>query len=1168
MTKYGQTWCGKEWLKVLDKNDFGLRLTRGRIYALNGAVDSLNIRGNRITAEVKGGRKAPYNIKIDVSTLREGQRLTLIEIIKNNPDLLSKILNKEFPAELNTLALKHNIHLFPKTSNDFSMSCNCPDWKTPCKHQAAVIYVLANKLDENPFMLFDLHNLDIIKQLTSNIAQREDVGQIMKLGILLTEPNAKAKPIPLLTEIESIDLSIIPQLGDKIVSLLRPDPLFCNYDFKEILLQVYQKGLLETGNNAITELSTLNPLIRYNKIKINLNYWLEFVNIELYNEGRNDDIVFLNLKDFIKHLVLLEDKHLEKCSIEIIFLRKVRLFCMELLTKSAILPQVIDLEENSYIIRWIPACNEKIVNEIAISLKDLCPDNFITVRARNPINGGDLEFSNPFNHLCSLFLGYYIQQRASAIPDMNMSSTISQFFFTPKHAFFNKFENKEIPIEIGQWLSIFNLSKNNYAPVIMVTEHPDGFEISVLVQSKSDKTNLPIELAQFLTAPQFKNESIELLNDLELIKQYFEELEIIISSHGKKNIILSNVSFTAVITTIIPLINLLGVTILLPKQLKTIVKPQLSLSIKSQAGYNIGQSLLGLDTVLNYNWQISIGDETINPQQFYNLVDGLSGLVKINDQYVLIDQGDINAMFENLDTNKVLTNNDLFKIALSEQYDGKRVKLEPQVVSMLHDLMKVDKIDLPGKLKAILRPYQIKGFEWLVKNAQLGLGSIIADDMGLGKTIQVISALLHFKHQNLLEHKKALIIVPTSLLTNWEKEIERFAPSLSVHVFHGQDRSFNFENKDVVITSFGMVRNEVKLEQTKWYAIVVDEAQNIKNNNTTQTKAIKKIKADVKIAMTGTPVENRLSEYWSIFDFINKGYLGSYKYFSTEFARPIHDSHNEEKIDIFKKITAPFIMRRLKSDKNVISDLPEKIESNQYSNLTTEQAALYQKMVNETIQQIETTKGIERKGLVLKLLTTLKQIGNHPYQYLKQGELKPEASGKLQLLLNILDNIDDNNEKTIIFTQYKEMGKLLQQFIQQHQGENPLFLHGGTTRKERDEMVDLFQNSKSHKVFILSLKAGGNGLNLTKATNVIHYDLWWNPAVENQATDRAYRIGQKSNVMVYRLINKGTIEEKIDEMHTNKKELANLTVASGETWIGDLSTQELELLIRLEADQE
>lgn len=1166
MTKYGQTWCGKEWLKVLDKNDFGLRLTRGRIYALNGAVDSLNIRGNRITAEVKGGRKAAYNIKIDVSTLREGQRLTLIELIKSNPELLEKILNKEFPVELNTLALKHNIHLFPKTSNDFSMSCNCPDWKTPCKHQAAVIYVLANKLDENPFLLFELHNLDIIKQLTSNTIQKEGVGQIMKLGVLLTEPSAKAKPIPSLAEIESIDLSIIPQLGDKIVNLLKPNPLFCIPDFKETLLQVYQKGLPDISNSGITESSTINPLIKYNKVKINLNYWLEFVNIELFNEERGNDEVFLNKKDFIKHLNLLEDKHLEKCSIEIVFLRKVRLFCMEILAKSAIFPQVIDLEEDSYIIRWIPACNEKKVNEIAKALIDLCPDSFITVRARNPITGGDLEFSNPFNHLCSLFLDYYIQQKASAIPDLNIDGTISHFFFTPKHAFFNKFENKEIPIEIGQWLSIFNLSNNNFSPVIKIDEHADGFEITVFVQPKNDQTNPLIALWDFLNTRQFKKEGIEILNDLEIIKQYFEELEIIIKSRGKESIILSTASFTAVITTIIPLINLLGVTILLPKPLKTIVKPQLSLAIKSQSGQQLGQSLLGLDTVLNYNWQISIGDETINPQQFYNLVEGLSGLVKINDQYVLIDQENIHAMFENLDTNKVLTNNDLFKIALSEQYDGKRVKLEPQIVSMLHDLLKVDKIDLPGKLKAILRPYQIKGFEWLVKNAQLGLGSIIADDMGLGKTIQVISALLHFKHQKLLEVKKALIIVPTSLLTNWEKEIERFAPSLSVHVFHGQDRSFNFENKDVVITSYGMVRNEVKLEQTRWYALVVDEAQNIKNNNTTQTKAIKKIKADVKIAMTGTPVENRLSEYWSIFDFINKGYLGSYKYFSTEFARPIHDSHSEEKIDVFKKITAPFILRRLKSDKNVISDLPEKIESNQYSNLTTEQAALYQKMVNETIQQIETTKGIERKGLVLKLLTTLKQIGNHPYQYLKQGELKAEASGKLQLLLNILDNIDENNEKTLIFTQYKEMGKLLQQFIQQHQGENPLFLHGGTTRSERDEMVDLFQNSKAHKVFILSLKAGGNGLNLTKATNVIHYDLWWNPAVENQATDRAYRIGQKNNVMVYRLINKGTIEEKIDEMHTNKKELANLTVASGETWIGDLSTQELELLVRLEAD--
>ncbi len=632
----------------------------------------------------------------------------------------------------------------------------------------------------------------------------------------------------------------------------------------------------------------------------------------LMKESPNERI-FLNLKDFIKHLNALEDKYIKKCSIEIAFLRKVRLFCLEILSKSAILPQVIDLDESSFIIRWIPACNEKKVNEIAKSLNDLRPDNFIMVRARNPLNGEDLEFSNPFYHLCSLFLDYYIQQKASLLPEFNISDPINRFFFIPKHAFFSKFENKEIPIEIGQWLSIFNLSNNNFSPVIKIEEHVDGFKISVLVQSESDKDKEPVGLSTFLEDHQQTSEEVEILNDLELIKQYFKELEIIIESRGKENIILSTVSFTAIITTIIPLINLLGVTILMPKQLKTIVKPQLSLALKSHFGYQAGKSLLGLNTVLNYNWQISVGNESINPQQFFELVEGLSGLVKINDQYVLIDQGDVNAMFENLHTDKTLTNNDLFKIALSEQYQGSRVKLEPEVVSMIHDLLKVDKIDIPGNLKTILRPYQIKGFEWLVKNAQLGLGSIIADDMGLGKTIQVISALLHFKHQKLLSDKKALIIVPTSLLTNWQKEIERFAPSLSVHVFHGQDRTFDIQKKDVVITSFGMVRNETKLlEKTEWYALVVDEAQNIKNNNTTQTKAIKKLKAVVKIAMTGTPVENRLAEYWSIFDFINKGYLGSYKYFSTEFAHPIHDSHNEEKIDIFRKITSPFILRTFK----------------------------------------------------------------------------------------------------------------------------------------------------------------------------------------------------------------------------------------------------------------
>ena len=331
-----------------------------------------------------------------------------------------------------------------------------------------------------------------------------------------------------------------------------------------------------------------------------------------------------------------------------------------------------------------------------------------------------------------------------------------------------------------------------------------------------------------------------------------------------------------------------------------------------------------------------------------------------------------------------------------------------------------------------------------------------------------------------------------------------------------------------------------------------------------QTQAVKKLKADIRIAMSGTPVENRLIEYWSIFDFVNSGYLGSINNFKQYFALPIEQDRNKERLEKFKKITSPFVLRRLKIDKSIIQDLPDKIETDDYCNLTKEQSGLYQNVLNETLKQIETTEGIERKGMIFKLMTSLKQICNHPSQFLKKKDANPVLSGKAEMLFTLLEDIYENDEKVIIFTQYKEMGDLLVEMIKEQFKTDPLFLHGGTLRKKRDEMVDAFQNEKYIKTMLLSLKAGGTGLNLTAATNVIHFDLWWNPAVETQATDRAYRIGQSKNVMVHRFITQGTFEEKINTMIKNKKELASLTVSTGEQWIGNFSNEELKQIFKLD----
>jgi SNF2 family DNA or RNA helicase len=442
---------------------------------------------------------------------------------------------------------------------------------------------------------------------------------------------------------------------------------------------------------------------------------------------------------------------------------------------------------------------------------------------------------------------------------------------------------------------------------------------------------------------------------------------------------------------------------------------------------------------------------------------------------------------------------------------------------------------------------------------------VLADDMGLGKTIQVIAAILKFKEEGFLTEQKVLVVAPTGLLTNWQAEFQKFAHGINIEIYHGPQRDLKKLNGyDVLITSYGIARSDVSLlKKEKWHAVVIDEAQNIKNQNTAQTKAVKSIKSDNFIALSGTPVENRLSELWSIMDYSNRGFLGSLKEFSETYGNPIEQLNDLETAEKLKRVTAPFLMRRLKSDKSIISDLPEKIEIDSFATLTKEQAGLYEKTLEQAMNEIEGITRTDhqslfvRQGLVLQMILALKQICNHPAQFLKNGDKNASLSGKTELLFDKLDSIMESREKVLLFTQFTEMALLLQHFISERYKANPLYYHGGCSINQRKEMINRFQTNHADKVFLLSLKAAGTGLNLTAASHVIHYDLWWNPAVEAQATDRAYRIGQKNNVMVHRFITKNTFEEKINAMIQQKKALAEMTVATGENWVGNLSNKEL-----------
>ncbi|TMG96685.1 MAG: DEAD/DEAH box helicase, partial [Betaproteobacteria bacterium] len=499
-----------------------------------------------------------------------------------------------------------------------------------------------------------------------------------------------------------------------------------------------------------------------------------------------------------------------------------------------------------------------------------------------------------------------------------------------------------------------------------------------------------------------------------------------------------------------------------------------------------------------------------------------------------------------------VSGSELLRVALAGEVDGAPVGLNKAAEKLLQQLTSSADVAAPKGLRATLRPYQRRGYAWLWRNARLGLGSVIADDMGLGKTLQVIALLQRLKEDGALDEARALVVVPTSLLTNWQKEIERFAPGLRVDIFHGAKRELGKKRPDVLLTTYGVARSEAALlKAMSWRLVVVDEAQNIKNPAAAQSRAVKSIPAGGFVAMSGTPVENRLSEYWSIMDFAQRGYLGGPTHFAREYATPIQVHRDAAAAERLRKVMAPFMLRRLKSDKTVISDLPDKVEQDQFCTLGRQQAALYESVVREGLKSVSgESDTFKRQGLVLQMILALKQVCNHPVHYLKQGAADPDESGKTQRLLDLLEEIHAAQEKVLVFTQFREMGELLQRMLRERHGHEPLFLHGGVARARRDQMVERFQSERSERVFLLSLKAGGTGLNLT--------------AVEAQATDRAYRIGQQRNVQVHRFITRGTFEERINEMIRSKRELAEMAVGTGETWVGQLPPDELRALFRLE----
>ena len=608
-------------------------------------------------------------------------------------------------------------------------------------------------------------------------------------------------------------------------------------------------------------------------------------------------------------------------------------------------------------------------------------------------------------------------------------------------------------------------------------------------------------------------------------------------------------------------------------------KVRLAVQARAKSPKMQGGSGLSLETIVQFDWEVALGDQKLTLQELEALARMKAPLVRVRGQWVEMSAQEIQAaidFWEKKGTEEASVR-DIIQMALGvkdapQGFDFNGFKATGWIGKLLKQLdgqAEFKELASPTGFSGTLRPYQVRGYSWLSFLRQWGLGACLADDMGLGKTVQTLALIQRDWRAN--GKRPVLLVCPTSVANNWRKEAARFTPRLPVLVHHGPGRKRGAafkkeaEGHAIVVSSYGLVHRDLKfLREVPWSGVVLDEAQNIKNPETKQAKAARSLQADYRIALTGTPVENNVGDLWSIMEFLNPGFLGTQNEFKRNFFVPIQAERDPGAAERLKRITGPFILRRLKTDRSIISDLPEKLETKVFCSLTKEQASLYASVLKETEEALESAEGIQRRGLVLATLSKLKQVCNHPAQFLSDNSGIAGRSGKLARLTEMLEEVIEVGDRALVFSQFAEMGGLLQRHVQETFGLEALFLHGGAPKRQRDRMVDRFQSeSAGPPIFILSLKAGGTGLNLTSANHVFHFDRWWNPAVENQATDRVFRIGQARNVQVHKFICAGTLEEKIDEMIERKKEVAEKVVGAGEGWLTELSNNDLREVLAL-----
>ena len=987
-----------------------------------------------------------------------------------------------------------------------------------------------------------------------------------------------------MTQDWDIDFSFKKNNVDELFFNLSENPEgFKNKDFRYTLSMIYQ---IVEDEFAGVFLSPYTPARNTNFFLVNDNEKLSFFvtptnNFQYYLKSKgslfrfNSQVLGKDVGYALSLDVVLDYfggfgniVDIESLTPTFIYMNKLTYFVMKLIEKLYFIPTV-KRHGQMFRIVYEPIISNQQLARIVNLFEENMPENLF-IKGEKPKNFVYEFIYNYLNYVLYKFLGIKayrfkdVKSGTYLIKDLEQRAVM---------------KGQDLAENFAQWFDELYLGKYDVIPFFKIEKIEDElFRLKVYIKNR--KTDESVLIDKLYTDDEvFGANSSDISRivekQLNYALRYMPELEELFEDEEKLALDLNLNEVYKIITQTAYYLQKAQIDVVLPDELVNVVVPRASINAKVKASrsadladiFNSNTSgKISLDDILDFSYEIAIGNDKISLEEFNKMVENSTGLIKYKNKYVLVDKEESKKIFEQVAKAnlKSMSRMELIHAAMSGQIDEYDFDYDDAFARVIKDFTKPVEVTVPKTLNGELRPYQQIGLKWLWTNVSKGFGACMADDMGLGKTIQVISLILKLKEEKSLT-KPVLVICPTTLMGNWMKELQMFAPTLDAVVYHGAERALDVKH-DVILTTYAIMRIDVEeLKKQSWGMIIVDEAQNIKNPDTAQTLAIKMLKSDIKIAMTGTPVENRLTELWSIFDFINKGYLGSLKDFQKSYAIPIERFKETSRAAKLKMSVSPFVLRRLKTDKHVITDLPEKMVLNEYCYLTKPQAVLYEKTLNEMMDKISGFTGINRRGNIFKLITALKQICNHPYQFLKSGEMGKELSGKMEKCVSTVQTILENNDKTLIFTQYKEMGDILTKVLAQECNTEPLFFHGSLTVPQREELIDKFQNDDDTKLMILSLKAGGTGLNLTSATNVIHYDLWWNPAVEEQATDRTYRIGQDKNVLVHRMITLGTFEEKIDEMLKSKKELADLAVYEGEKIITELSDEEIYNIFTLSA---